>query len=148
MKEGLCVGCGGRLGPTVVEGLGKMYHNPSHTVAVMCTLLSLLLRWHPSCYNNSAAPPRALEQRCAGCGGGLGRSVVKALGQTWHESCFVCAGCGSELGGDFLTKDGKPFHEDCYNSAFGVRCKRKKPNSNSETLPSPRLSIVDQGGIR
>jgi len=61
--------------------------------------------------------------RCAKCQVVISSSVrLKALGQDWHQECFVCNRCGKELKGGYYPHDSKPYCEDDYDDLFLKKC--------------------------
>ncbi|VDD80849.1 unnamed protein product [Mesocestoides corti] len=64
-----------------------------------------------------------MVERCAKCGQEITGQVVIALGQKWHQRCFVCQGCHTTLQGkQFVNKDGEVYCIDCRKQKFDPRC--------------------------
>eukprot|EP01114_Cavostelium_apophysatum_P009684 TRINITY_DN2291_c0_g2_i1.p1 TRINITY_DN2291_c0_g2~~TRINITY_DN2291_c0_g2_i1.p1 ORF type:complete len:663 (-),score=131.60 TRINITY_DN2291_c0_g2_i1:27-2015(-) len=59
---------------------------------------------------------------CSGCGGGIERSGVEALGTKWHPECFTCTNCHCTLKDSFEDVDGYPYCEKCAASVGGENC--------------------------
>jgi len=50
---------------------------------------------------------------CAGCGQKLVGKYVSALGQKWHQQCFVCSGCSQSFTSGYAEREGRPFCVSC-----------------------------------
>jgi len=62
--------------------------------------------------------------RCAGCGKPVKDKVLKALGQSFHPTCFACSSCKKSLEGVQFTvdSDNTPHCIHCYRDKFAPRC--------------------------
>ncbi|KAL5108585.1 PDZ and LIM domain protein 7 [Taenia crassiceps] len=64
-----------------------------------------------------------MVEKCAKCNGDITGQVVIALGQKWHNECFVCLGCRTPLQGkSFFNKDGSIYCIDCRKEKFDPTC--------------------------
>lgn len=60
--------------------------------------------------------------RCHHCGKQITGEFTKALGQTWHKSCFLCCGCRKPIEGSFIKKEDQGWHPACFRKAFVPDC--------------------------
>ncbi|VDK33875.1 unnamed protein product [Taenia asiatica] len=64
-----------------------------------------------------------MVEKCAKCHGDITGQVVIALGQKWHNECFVCLGCRTPLQGkSFFNKDGSIYCIECRKEKFDPTC--------------------------
>ncbi|MCY4473481.1 MAG: protein DA1 [Kistimonas sp.] len=59
---------------------------------------------------------------CHRCGKPITGEFTKALGRTWHRSCFLCCGCRKPILGSFIRKDGEGWHPACFQKAWVPNC--------------------------
>jgi len=61
--------------------------------------------------------------KCPVCSKSVGAAEeVKAIGRSWHASCFCCKACGKSLrGGNYKEHEGAPYCSADYGKLFGPK---------------------------
>jgi hypothetical protein len=64
---------------------------------------------------NAVREAKGEFQKCDRCHHAITTGgILKALNQTFHDTCFTCTNCNGPFeGGRFFQKDGKPYCEKC-----------------------------------
>jgi len=63
--------------------------------------------------------------KCGGCLAAISgkESVINALGEKWHQHCFVCENCKETLvGKQTVVQNKKPYCEKCFETLFRTKC--------------------------
>ncbi|KAI9485565.1 MAG: hypothetical protein EXX96DRAFT_545624 [Benjaminiella poitrasii] len=90
----------------------------------------------PPAIPNSPRPPRPQQQEkvrtlnpmyagldCHACHKAIEGSVVSAMNEIWHASCFRCYTCHKSLENEqYFEKDGNPYCGKDYRDLFSLRC--------------------------
>ena len=76
------------------------------------------------------------DHECAKCHQLIQDTIVNALGQTWHESCFVCNTCGAALDNFFGCDDGFPYCADHIDEAEDRWLASETPPPAATAAPS------------
>jgi len=119
-----CGGCSGVItSDKALKALGQLWHK-EHFVCTQCGVPFPDGQFYekdgrPYCKEHYHA---ASGTNCAKCGSGISGTMIKALGKTWHNTCFVCTNCRNPLSGSVMMvkKSGaeEPWCQGCYNSTY------------------------------
>lgn len=62
---------------------------------------------------------------CIRCQQPIQDLFIRAIGQIWHDSCFVCELCKQKLSTDstYIEHEQRPYHTYCYAQKFLPRCR-------------------------
>lgn len=63
--------------------------------------------------------------KCAACDkSAYANESVKAIGQSWHKTCFKCTMCSKGMGADAANacdNEGQPYCKACYGKCHGPK---------------------------
>ncbi|XP_046841243.1 paxillin-like isoform X3 [Xenia sp. Carnegie-2017] len=91
------------------------------------------------CYFAAFAP------KCGGCDQPIMNNYIAALGQHWHQECFVCYECHEPFqGGSFFEHEGKPYCEMHYHSKRGTLCYNCQKPITGRCITAMHLYLVTQ----
>lgn len=81
-----------------------------------------------------------IEDMCAKCYMPLSGGIIKALGNRYHENCFVCHSCFGDFPNDeFVNVKGNPYCDKCIDdnsylrSTAHLKATGQDPNASSST---------------
>jgi len=130
---GQCPGCKETIhGGAVTEALGKKWHRDCFKCDAQCCQKALQgVPWKEhgrkpfctDCYYEH------FGETCGGCGLKIKGGVLKAVGKTWHQECFVCTDCKGPLESRFTTREGTPVCEKCSCTSRVPAAASKAPSS-------------------
>ncbi|XP_060650175.1 transforming growth factor beta-1-induced transcript 1 protein-like [Drosophila nasuta] len=134
-KNIVCHKCNEAITKRVITALGKTWH-PEHFLCRHCDE-----QIEDATFNIQDGEPvcsKCFVERytstCAGCKKPIMERTICAMGENWHECCFVCDGaCKKPLSNcPFYERDGKAYCKQDYEDLFAVRCaKCEKPITDS-----------------
>eukprot|EP00099_Drosophila_melanogaster_P001426 NP_001097003.1 uncharacterized protein Dmel_CG34325, isoform A [Drosophila melanogaster] len=124
-QPSICHKCNEVIQLRIITALGKTWH-PEHFVCKDCqcpiTEASFNINdGQPVC---SACFVSNYSGICHGCKRPILERTIKAMGETWHEECFLCRGpCMQQLAGSsFYEHDGLPYCRTDFEHMFAARC--------------------------
>ncbi|XP_055844772.1 transforming growth factor beta-1-induced transcript 1 protein [Episyrphus balteatus] len=125
MSDAICHKCNEAISQRIVTALGKSWH-PEHFACRECgkPIAESTFNIHedePVC---SDCFVQKYSGTCFACKRPITEKTIKALGNTWHEDCFICNGpCnGSLVGTSFYERDGKAYCKSDYEQLFAAKC--------------------------
>lgn len=89
------------------------------------------------------------DQRCAGCGKGLGRQWITAEGSSWHADCFRCDLCSQPLGSPYSMSDVWTWRV-CHRHAALIPCDacgRQFPGTRNDPAVLDRCEICRRAAV-
>lgn len=134
-KNIICHKCNEAISKRVITALGKTWH-PEHFLCRHCDK-----QIEDATFNIQDGEPVCSDcfierytSTCAACKKPILERTICAMGENWHECCFVCDGaCKKPLSNrPFYERDGKAYCKQDYEDMFAVRCaKCEKPITDS-----------------
>lgn len=125
MSDSICFKCKEVITSRIITALGQTWH-PEHFACKDCQKPISESTFHiqqdePICSQCYVENHSCL---CSGCKKPILDRTIKALGQPWHEDCFVCGGpCKKPLvGTTFFERNGKAYCKTDYEELYASRC--------------------------
>eukprot|EP01095_Lingulamoeba_sp_RSL-Kostka_P000667 TRINITY_DN10943_c0_g1_i1.p1 TRINITY_DN10943_c0_g1~~TRINITY_DN10943_c0_g1_i1.p1 ORF type:complete len:415 (+),score=80.79 TRINITY_DN10943_c0_g1_i1:60-1304(+) len=147
MSEWVCGSCRGPITEECVSAFDKYYHFRCFKCFSCNTSIQGI-----ACIEKQGKPycMDCGTDKCKNCGNPITEGGLQALGDSYHEDCFVCNSCNNQItDGKFSNENGYPVCVKCLNMINKKKINRKAKNSNQtkcyncrRVLPSNNTMLI------